>query len=114
VTPKEIVRKTKYAGTLTIAMDQVASFATERPLTTQLTDSTTVTGITLLDEQKTVRVHRQKGTSKRGLQFVCRPDSYANVGLAHDLQDPKFAREFLLGAVEHLREPAERPPSHRC
>jgi len=23
-----------------------------------------------------------------------------NVGLAHDLQDPKFAREFLLGAVE--------------
>ena len=23
-----------------------------------------------------------------------------NVGLAHDLQDPKFAREFLLGAAE--------------
>jgi len=23
-----------------------------------------------------------------------------NIGLAHDLQDPKFAREFLLGAVE--------------
>ena len=23
-----------------------------------------------------------------------------NVGLARDLQDPKFAREFLLGAVE--------------
>jgi DNA-binding phage protein len=23
-----------------------------------------------------------------------------NIGLAHDLQDPTFAREFLLGAVE--------------
>jgi hypothetical protein len=25
-----------------------------------------------------------------------------NVGLARDLQDPKFAREFLLGAVEEF------------
>src|SRR5215468_4232082 len=56
VTPKEITLKTKYAGTLTVAMDQVASFATENPMTTQFKDSTTVTGITVLDDQKNVRV----------------------------------------------------------
>ena len=56
VTPKEITLKTKYAGTLTVAMDQVASFATENPLTTQFKDSTTVTGITVLDDQKNMRV----------------------------------------------------------
>ena len=56
VTPKEITLKTQYAGTLTVAMDQVASFATENPLTTQFKDSTTVTGITVLDDQKNMRV----------------------------------------------------------
>ena len=56
VTPKEITFKTKYAGTLTVAMDQVASFASDTPLTTQYKDSTTVTGITVLDEQKNMRV----------------------------------------------------------
>ena len=56
VTPKEIELKTAYAGKLTVTMDQVASFETEKEMTTQLTDSTTVTGVTQLDEQKNVRV----------------------------------------------------------
>ena len=56
VTPKEITLKTKYAGMLTVAMDQVASFATESPMTTQFKDSTTVTGVTVLDAEKTMRV----------------------------------------------------------
>jgi putative salt-induced outer membrane protein YdiY len=49
VTPKVIELKTTYAGDLTIAMDQVAGFNTDAPLTTQLTDKTTMTGTTLLD-----------------------------------------------------------------
>jgi putative salt-induced outer membrane protein YdiY len=56
ITPKAIELKTTYAGTLTVKMDQVTSFDTDAPLTTQLTDSTTVTGVTVLDEQKTIRV----------------------------------------------------------
>ena len=56
ITPKAIELKTAYAGKLTITMDQVASFNTDAPLTTQLKDSTTVTGVTMLDEQKTIRV----------------------------------------------------------
>ncbi len=55
VTPKEVELKTSYAGTLTIAMEQVASYSTDAALTTQLKDSTTVTGVTAL-EQKTIRV----------------------------------------------------------
>jgi DNA-binding phage protein len=35
----------------------------------------------------------------RGSGMARRSENW-NVGLAHDLQDPKFAREFLLGAVE--------------
>ena len=49
VTPKVVELKTTYAGTLTVAMDQIASLQTETPLTTQFSDSTTVTGVTKLE-----------------------------------------------------------------
>ena len=38
-------------------------------------------------------------TTLRGRHMARRSEDW-NVGLARDLQDPKFAREFLLGAVE--------------
>jgi len=56
ITPKTVELKTTYAGTLTVAMDQITSLSTDAALTTQLTDSTTVTGVTVLDEQKTIHV----------------------------------------------------------
>src|SRR4030095_6965813 len=56
ITPKNVELKTAYAGVLTVTMDQIASLSTDAELTTQLTDSTTVTGITVLDEQKTIHV----------------------------------------------------------
>jgi putative salt-induced outer membrane protein YdiY len=56
ITPKTVDLKTTYAGTLTVAMDQITSLSTDAALTTQLTDSTTVTGVTVLDEQKTFHV----------------------------------------------------------
>lgn len=56
ITPKQIELKTAYAGDIVVKMDQVASYNTDAPLTTQLKDSTTVTGVTTLDEQKTIRV----------------------------------------------------------
>src|SRR4029079_14353787 len=56
-----------------------------------------------------VRSRRSAGTSRelrnfgattlRGRHMARRSEDW-NVGLARDLQDPKFAREFLLGAVE--------------
>ncbi len=52
ITPKIVELKTTYAGTLTVAMDQVASVTSDAALTTQLTDSTTVTGVTVIDQQQ--------------------------------------------------------------
>jgi hypothetical protein len=52
ITPKAVELTTTYAGTLTVAMDQVASVTSDAALTTQLTDSTTVTGVTVIDQQK--------------------------------------------------------------
>jgi putative salt-induced outer membrane protein YdiY len=56
ITPKQIELKTTWAGDIVVKMDQVASYNTDAPLTTQYKDSTTVTGVTALDEQKTIRV----------------------------------------------------------
>ena len=69
VTPKEIALKTTYAGKLTVAMDQVASFSTDQPLTTQLTDSTTVTGATSLDA-KTLHMTGDAGASAASLDLL--------------------------------------------
>src|SRR3954465_710488 len=66
ITPKTLELKTAYAGTLTIQMDQVASLSTDQPLTTQLTDATTITGTTAL-EAKTLRVTSGTGSSAAAL-----------------------------------------------
>jgi hypothetical protein len=63
ITPKEVELKTAYAGVLTVTMDQVASLSSDAALTTQLTGSTTVTGVTVLDEQKTIHVTSETLTS---------------------------------------------------
>ena len=70
ITPKTIELKTTYAGTLTVAMDQVASLHTDTPMTTQLTDATTVTGVTSLDDQKTIHVTSGEATSTAGLSML--------------------------------------------
>ena len=49
ITPEAIEFKTSYAGVLTVAMDQVTNLATDAPLTSRLSDQTTVTGVTTLD-----------------------------------------------------------------
>ncbi|MCX7064310.1 MAG: DUF481 domain-containing protein [Proteobacteria bacterium] len=67
ITPKIIELKTTYAGTLTVAMDQVATVNTDAALTTQLTDKTTLTGITVIDENKTIRVAGDSLTSTANL-----------------------------------------------
>jgi len=56
ITPKTIELKTTYAGTITVTMDQVATVATDAPVTTRLTDETTVTGVTVIDATKTITV----------------------------------------------------------
>src|SRR4029434_4815977 len=47
ITPKIVELKTSYAGTLTVEMAKVASVTSDAALTTQLKDSTTVTGVTM-------------------------------------------------------------------
>ena len=51
ITPKAVELKTSYAGTLTVDMAEVTSVTSDAPLTTQLKDSTTVTGLTAIDKQ---------------------------------------------------------------
>ena len=67
ITPKAIELKTNYAGTLAVAMDQVATVNTDAALTTQLTDKTTLTGITVIDDQKTIHVASDSLTSTASL-----------------------------------------------
>lgn len=67
ITPKAIVLKTSYAGTLTVAMDQVATVNTDAALTTQLTDKTTLTGVTVIDDEKTIRIASDSLTSTASL-----------------------------------------------
>ena len=43
---------------------------------------------------------RHSGATTSRQNDMARRSEDWNIGLAHDLQDPKFAREFLLGAVE--------------
>ena len=45
------------------------------------------------------RAQESGATTLRGRDMARRSEDW-NIGLARDLQDPKFAREFLLGAVE--------------
>ncbi len=66
VTPTAIELKTSYAGDLTVKMDEVSGFTTDAALTTQLTDATTMTGVTLLDA-KTLRITGDAMTSTAGL-----------------------------------------------
>ena len=51
ITPKVVELKTSYAGTLMVDMAQIASVTSDAPLTTQFKDSTTVTGVTVIDQQ---------------------------------------------------------------
>jgi hypothetical protein len=54
VTPSVIEIDTKYAGALTVKMDEVAGLQTDAPLTTRLNDDTTLTGVTTLGADRSV------------------------------------------------------------
>jgi len=51
ITPKIVELKTDYAGTLTVDMTKVTSVTSDAPLTTQFKDSSTVTGVTTIDQE---------------------------------------------------------------
>ncbi len=50
--------------------------------------------------RRTSKRHERSGKSTRRRGEMARRSKDWNAGLAHDLQDPAFAREFLLAAVE--------------
>lgn len=56
ITPKELELDTSYAGVILVKMDQVKSLRTDTPITTRLTDETTVTGATVLGEDQVFRI----------------------------------------------------------
>jgi hypothetical protein len=56
ITAASVELTTTYAGKLTIAMAEVATLATDVPITTRLIDQTTITGTTTIDESDTIRV----------------------------------------------------------
>jgi putative salt-induced outer membrane protein YdiY len=56
ITPAQVELKTSYAGVLTVAMTEVTSLATDAPITTRLTDETTVTGVTTVAADKSIQI----------------------------------------------------------
>jgi putative salt-induced outer membrane protein YdiY len=56
ITAQNVELATTYAGTIAIAMDQVATLETDTPVTTRFQDQTTVTGVTRIDAERAVSI----------------------------------------------------------
>jgi hypothetical protein len=56
ITPKTLEMDTSYAGAITVKMEQVKSVETTTPITTRLTDETTITGTTVLGADKQLHI----------------------------------------------------------
>jgi putative salt-induced outer membrane protein YdiY len=67
VTPTELELDTAYAGVIVVKMDQVKSLETTNPITTKLTDETTVTGTTVLGEDKVLRITAEGQSTTAGI-----------------------------------------------
>src|SRR5436309_9036293 len=55
---------------------------------------------TLFRSRRTSRGHEDSGATIWRRKGMARRHEDWNVGLAEDLRDPEFAREFLLGAID--------------